>query len=503
VNPGDLTRTGIYGLDEILLGGIPRGNVVLVEGITGTGKTLFGIEFICRGIQEFGEPGMIVIFETTPGKLIRDSQAFGWNLDKLQQENKLKIIFTTPQVLMHELGSSSSLLLEAAAEIGAQRIFIDGINLLRGSAADTLNADGEYRARLQELIESLNRENLTPLLSHEVVPEHFTGTSSVIAEFLADTVIHLRRERRDSAVQRTIEVVKSRGQDFDAGGHTLAIVNGYGLKVFRRVQLPPRTEAPQPSSFDADSAIGIEALDDLLGGGIYRGATTILCGVSGIGKTILGMQMLLQGATRLNQKALFVSLDEHPAQIARNARTLGLEWKEAVDSGLIEVFHEHPQELEINAHFDRIMKAIEKRNVQRLVIDGMTSYSTALKDQRIYRDFFHSLVGVVKQRLMIGFFSYENPEVFGISHFMPQFPVSSIVDNILILNFIELGNALRRAITVAKSRGHDNQFLTREFTIGPGGISIISDDAEPLPQLPFSRYYGLLSRAPTRISPDV
>src|SRR5262249_35832044 len=86
--------------------------------------------------------------------------------------------------------------------------------------------------------------------------------------------------------------------------------------------------------------------------------------------------------------------------------------------------------------------------------------------------------------------------------FMPEFPVSSIVDNIVLLNFVELGNRLHRAITVVKARGSANRFVTREFTVGPGGISLVPEDvATALPILPFQSYYGLPSRAPTRLSP--
>src|SRR5207244_8600119 len=119
----DRIQTGIYGLDKIFLGGILKGNLILVEGATGTGKTLLGLEFIYRGSTEHDEPGIIVVFETSPKKLIRDAMGFGWNLEELQQQNKLKIIFTSPKVLEQELRSPDSLLLETAATIGAQRIF--------------------------------------------------------------------------------------------------------------------------------------------------------------------------------------------------------------------------------------------------------------------------------------------------------------------------------------------------------------------------------------------
>src|SRR5580693_5203359 len=110
-------QTGISGLDRILMGGIPRTNVILVEGTVGSGKTLLGTEFIYRGITQFNEPGMIVVFETSPDKLIRDAATFGWDLAALQEQRKLQIVFTSPEVLEQELSATTSLLLETAVEI--------------------------------------------------------------------------------------------------------------------------------------------------------------------------------------------------------------------------------------------------------------------------------------------------------------------------------------------------------------------------------------------------
>ena len=87
----DLIKTGIAGLDSILLGGIPRSNVILLQGVTGSGKTLMGLELIYRGITQFNEPGLIVVFETSPDKLIRDAAGFGWNLDEMQEQKKLQV----------------------------------------------------------------------------------------------------------------------------------------------------------------------------------------------------------------------------------------------------------------------------------------------------------------------------------------------------------------------------------------------------------------------------
>jgi circadian clock protein KaiC len=502
----DQIQTGIYGLDQIFLGGILKGNVILVEGAAGTGKTLMGVEFIYRGITEHDEPGIIVVFEASPRKLIRDATGFGWNLDELQQQNKLKIIFTSPKVLDQELRSPDSLLLETAAGIGAQRIFIDGISLLRTVSTDNAangNGAASYRELLQQLTEGLQRENLTAMLSHEDLAGQEQSSALEMAEFLADTVIILKREPRHQSIHRSLEIMKSRGQDYEAGKHTLRITAGKGLEVFRRVQLRARGIPIQPTSH-IRSPIGCAPLDVLIGGGIYDGSTTMVVGISGAGKTVLGVQLLLEGALKQGKRGLLVSLDEHPAQILRNAETLGLNLKEQVDKGMIQVFYDSPQELEIDVHFHCIIRTIEEHKIERLVIDGMTSYSNALGDQGLYRDYVHSLVAYTKNKLMTTFFNYENPELFGVSTYMADFAISSIVDNLILMNFVELGTSLRRAITVAKARGSEHQYVTREFTIGPGGISLVPvEEGKVLPALSFQSYYGLLSRAPTRLSPDL
>ena len=85
---GDLIQTGIAGLDDILRSSIPKGNVILVEGAAGTGKTLLGMEFIYRGVTQYNEPGLIVSFEVAPQKLIRDAANFGWDLEALQRRTE-------------------------------------------------------------------------------------------------------------------------------------------------------------------------------------------------------------------------------------------------------------------------------------------------------------------------------------------------------------------------------------------------------------------------------
>jgi len=490
--------TGVAGLDDILLGGVPRGNIILLQGVTGSGKTLIGTEIVYRGIVEFDEPGLIVVFETSPNKLIRDAAKFGWNLDKLQQEKKLRVVFTSPQVFEQELRSADSLLLESAAEIGAQRIFIDGIGLLDQNANEVNSEPFLYRDLFHQLIETFQRESLTAVLSHEIGKTAKSLELSEAAEFLSDTVIQLNRGLHNRRSQRTIEILKSRGQDYESGLHSLRITDGKGVEVFRRVQAPPRRNVIQPTSSTKRSVIGVSAIDTLIGGGLFDGSTTMVVGVSGVGKTVLGTQLLREGALRQKKRGLLVSLDEHPAQLIRNAGTIGLDLQGPIDEGTIRILFESPQELDIDAHYAQIIDLVEKHDIQRMVVDGMTSYSSAIGDMGIYRDFFHALVAYSKHRLMTTFFNYENPEFLGISSYMPDFPVSSIVDNLILMSLVEIGNSLHRCISVVKARGSHHSFQTREFVIGEGGITLLPQDELGEPEVTLQNYSSLLSKAPTR-----
>ncbi|MBV9574666.1 MAG: hypothetical protein JOY93_11485 [Acidobacteriales bacterium] len=280
----------------------------------------------------------------------------------------------------------------------------------------------------------------------------------------------------------------------------MRITEGKGIEVFRRVQAPISWKGTQPTSDTLRSVIGVESIDALFGGGVFDGSTTVVVGVSGVGKTVLGTQILRQGALKEKTRGLLISLDEHPAQIVRNAQTLGLNLQEQVDDGTIKILFENPQELDIDSHYASIIKEVEENDIQRMVIDGMTSYSSAIGDVSVYRDFFHAIVAFSKRRLMTSFFNYENPEFLGISSYMPDFPLSSIVDNLVLLSLVEINNSLRRCISVVKSRGSNHSFDTREFVIGQNGISLVPLEGSLAPHLPLQSYSSLLSRAPTRLT---
>jgi circadian clock protein KaiC len=185
----ELVRTGIRGFDELLAGGIPRGNVVVVTGAPGTGKTTMGVEFVYRGAREFDEPGMIVLFEVAPDKLARDAAQFGWELSDLERAGKLKVIFTTRQVFQQEMQQADSLILSEAAQIRARRIFVDSLGPIAGANGNGHGAR-DPRDVFHVLTEGLHRENLTAVLALEDNP-HDTRGSTGAEHFIADTLIRL------------------------------------------------------------------------------------------------------------------------------------------------------------------------------------------------------------------------------------------------------------------------------------------------------------------------
>jgi circadian clock protein KaiC len=490
----DLVRTGITGLDDILDGGITRGNVILIEGAIGAGKTTMGVEFVYRGVSQFNEPGIIVLFEVSPAKIVRDALAFGWDLPKWERQNKLKIIFTTRDVLRQELHQADSVLLEQATAMGARRIFIDGVaRLIHG------NGSQESRSAFHVLSEGLQRENLTAILAVEASVLNGHENSSLPEESIADTVIRLRMEDTNRAVNRSIEVVKSRGQHYQLGRHTFRIVDGQGIQVYRRVQAPRRPERDRAAAFDPDTRVstGTPGLDEITNGGYFLGSTTVVAGISGVGKSVMGLQYIAEGA-RLGERSLMLSLDEQVDQMLRNAASIGLDLPSARDRGLVRLEYEPPQEIEVDVHFHHIEQLMKEFKPRRVVIDSLSTYGSTLGVQgRIFRDFFHALVALMKEAQVAAIYNHENPEMLGMASMMGGFAMSSMVDNIILLNWAELGDEFRLGLTVAKMRANSVDRTTRECEISEKGMRVLPREL-PAARSVFSKYAGLISRAPER-----
>jgi circadian clock protein KaiC len=206
----DRVKTGIKGLDDMLIGGFLPETANLVEGAPGTGKTTLGMQFIHTGITQFGEPGLIVTFEEFPQQYYRDAETFGWNFRELEQADKLRVIMTSPEVGKTDLEQVGGRIGALAREVGAKRILVDSLSHFERLTSDPV----ELRNMLYSFINALKREGLTSVLTREspvLIGESDSAEEDVA--FVADSYVLLRYVEIESAVRKALLVLKLRGSD--------------------------------------------------------------------------------------------------------------------------------------------------------------------------------------------------------------------------------------------------------------------------------------------------
>ncbi len=254
----DRVRTGIEGLDQLLYGGILRGDAVLVAGAPGTGKTSVGMQYLYNGATRFNEPGLLITFEEFPERIYRDAENFGWDFRGLQEEGKLKVLFTSPEVLQQDIVRDQGFVNEMISEIGATRAVVDSVSHMEGLSAEK----GGFRESVYGLVNALKAASLTALLTRELSEDEEIGAGP--EEFVADGLILLTRSYVTGQRMRFLEVIKSRGTPHIAAPSLYLIGKG-GLEV-----MPPFQEPFY--RFEEAVSTGIKQLDDLLGGGIPYGS---------------------------------------------------------------------------------------------------------------------------------------------------------------------------------------------------------------------------------------
>ena len=284
------------------------------------------------------------------------------------------------------------------------------------------------------------------------------------------------------------------------GRHTLRIIDGQGVQVYRRVQAPRKENRDRAAAFDSETRVptGIPGLDEILNGGYFVGSTTVVAGISGVGKSVMGLQYLMHGVQR-GERGLMLSLDEQIPQIERNAASIGIDLQSAMKTGLIRVEYEAPQEIEVDVHFHHIEQLVEEFKPKRVVFDSLSTYGSSLGTKgRVFRDFFHAITALMKEHQIAAVYNHENPEMLGMASMMGEFAMSSLVDNIILRNRVELGDCFRLGLTIAKMRANPVERTTRECEILNGQGMRVLPRTLPIRQFPFSTYAGLISRAPTR-----
>jgi circadian clock protein KaiC len=218
--------TGIEGLDEMISGGFLEGSTILVRGAPGTGKTLLSLQFLVHGATQCDEPGLLISFEEFPQSLHRDAESLGWDLARLEQEGKLHLLFTSPQVLLSSLQIPTSPLNRMLLENDIRRVVVDSVTHFRRISDETQELRNIYNA----LTNAFKREGLTAILIGEESRADYAREERGRLAFVVDVIILLRYIEIDSAIQRAILVLKMRGSDHIKEIRRYEIQRG-GLKI--------------------------------------------------------------------------------------------------------------------------------------------------------------------------------------------------------------------------------------------------------------------------------
>ena len=211
-------KTGVKGLDNILNGGIPEGNLVTVSGGPGSGKTILGLQFLYKGAKNYNEPGVFISLEEDPDRLIKTAKSFGWDLNELIKKNKLLIV----KIPLFKFQLLKNTIRESVYQIKAKRLVIDPGALIQLFFERQI----EVRKATIELGDMLKKLGCTTIITTEE-----KGTESFDqSEFSSDGVIFTYYTKISNQFMRMIGVIKMRGTNHSEKIHPLRI-NNKGLEV--------------------------------------------------------------------------------------------------------------------------------------------------------------------------------------------------------------------------------------------------------------------------------
>lgn len=357
-----ILKSGIIGFDDLLLGGFIKNSAILVEGVPGAGKTTFGIEFIYKGIVKMNEPGIIITFEELPEQLYRDAANYGWDLRKLEEQDMLRIICTSPEVI---LDNAIGFLESIVKEIGAKRLLLDSVTQFNMELTNL----GDLRKSIYSLCSGLKRMGLTSLLIKEV--EHYQDLKASFEEFLVDTVIRLYFEESFRSRRRYIEVLKSRGQDFISGKYPFKL----GDKGLEIIGIMNMKSLPVKNTFGLTERLksGIGGLDNILGGGFLKSTTIMVEGASGTGKTVMGIHYLLEGIKN-SEKCLLLATEESGDFITKYIDIFNPDSESVADNPNICIIDRIFSSTSIEEVLDDVVARVKANSVQRVVIDFVNTF---------------------------------------------------------------------------------------------------------------------------------
>ncbi len=219
--------SGIDGLDPILGGGFEKNSNILVLGDTGTGKSTLLLQFLCNGAKKYREPGVFISFGEPKETFIRHMAGFGFDLEKLQDENMLQFVSYKPHEVKEIIDEGGGSIWDSINEIDAKRLAIDSLT------AYTMLFQSPYQVRESQLFlfELLRKWDCTIMLSAEGMHDYSSRTMTGM-EHITDCVMVLRNLKKNFARIRALEVLKMRGSDHGQKIYPFEFIEGKGIKVY-------------------------------------------------------------------------------------------------------------------------------------------------------------------------------------------------------------------------------------------------------------------------------
>jgi circadian clock protein KaiC len=459
-------EVGIPGFDALAHGGLPQGRDTLLAGSTGSGKTVFGLQFLASGARELGEPGVLVTFAERPEDLIANTESFGWDLGGLVSDGRLAIVDATPAddaVVSgrFDLGGLSARIASALREGNGKRLFLDPIDALLEQFSDPV----EVRRAFQAMVRELRPLGVTTVIAAERPSEDGRMARFAAEEFVVDNVVILRNAREGEQRRRTLEVLKLRGADHRKGEFPFVINARLGIEV---VPFSVIEEAPGASA--ERISLGKPELDEMCAGGIYRDSLVMITGATGTGKTLMGAQFSAAGLAA-GERTLFLSFEESRRQLERNAKSWGMDLETPGREGQLRIVSRYPERLGLEDLLVDIKHDVEEFEPRRLVIDSMTAleHNSAPK---AFREFGVGLTSYLKGQGVAAMMTTTLPTLLGGEHATNVY-LSTITDSIVALRYFDLESEVRRAILVLKLRGSPHFRAMHEYEIGDDGMRVL------------------------------
>ena len=477
--------TGIEGLDAVLGGGLPRKRLYMVEGISGTGKTTFGIQFCLQGVKE-GESVIYVSLSESEEELRQVIASHGWSSDGLVILSSADFEEDTPPgheyTMFHpsevELGQTTDKVLEAVEKHRPQRLVLDTLSGLRLMADDPLR----YRRQIQSLRNYLTARGCTVLVVDETEEDRsllFQPRS------LAHGVFCLESHTPEyGPVRRRLQIRKVRGIDFVSGYHDCRLGTG-GVHVYPRLVAAAHRPVGEPRELVSS---GVDGIDRLLGGGLRRGCSTLIMGAAGTGKSTLALHYCVAAAER-GERAIYYVFDESLDTVLVRAEGLGMELPKHIDSGMLQIHQVDPAQMSPGEFAHHLRSAVETADLRLVAIDSLTGYLSAMPDERHLHLHLHELFTFLGGQGVTVLLTLVQHGLVGERVETPT-ELSFLADTLILLRYFEAHGAVRKALSVFKMRAGKHETSIRELMIGEHGLSV----SEPL-----RNFRGVLTGVPEAI----